>query len=54
MAIEGFNALFETVRAQRDPNSIKEIERVLNDLKANYSRITGQKIGQPSGPRIIH
>ncbi len=42
------------VRAQLDPNSIKEIERVLNDLKANYSRITGQKIGQPSGPRIIH
>jgi hypothetical protein len=54
MAIEGFNALFETVRAQLDPNSIKEIERVLNDLKANYSRITGQKIGQASGPRIIH
>jgi beta-glucosidase-like glycosyl hydrolase len=54
MAIESFNALFETVRQQLDPNSIKEIERVLADLKANYQRITGQQIGQPSGPRIIH
>jgi hypothetical protein len=54
MAIEGFNALFETVRQQLDPNSVQEVERVLNDLKANYKRITGQQIGQPSGPRIIH
>lgn len=62
MAIEGFSALYDVVKTQLDAASRKEFERVLTDLKTNFSRITGQQIAPsggsgPSplitGPRII-
>ena len=30
-----------------------ELERVLNDLKANYARVAGAPLAPKGGPRII-
>ena len=53
LAIEAFEALYDTIKTRMDPRTIGELERVLNDLKANYARISGATIGPKGGPRII-
>lgn len=57
LAVESYSAVFDVVKNQLDEQSRKEFERVLNDLRANFSSITGSQAGMPSipsGPRIIH
>ncbi len=54
MSIEAFGSLYDTVKQQLDNNSRREFERVLNDLRVNYTRITGAPIGPAAGgPSII-
>ncbi len=57
LAIDAFNALYDTLKPSIDPRAASELARVLNDLKANYTRITGQSFNTPTGlitgPRII-
>ena len=58
LAIDAFGALYETMKSRIDPRAGAELARVLNDLRANYSRVTGTPIvpsggGMGSGPRII-
>lgn len=53
MAIEAFEALYDTIKTRMDPRTIGELERVLTDLKANYARISGAPIASKGGPRII-
>ena len=60
LAIDAYGAVYEVVKSQLEPAMKQEFERVLNDLRANFSSITGQQVGGfPSGggfggPRIIH
>lgn len=55
LAIDAFSALLDVLKPQLEPRGLKEFERVLNDLRANFTQITGiQATGKPSGPRIIH
>jgi hypothetical protein len=44
LAIDAFGALYETMKARIDPRAGAELARVLNDLRANYSRVTGTPI----------
>ena len=54
MAIDAFGGMYDTVKAHLDNNSRREFERVLNDLRVNYTRITGSPIGPTAGgPSII-
>lgn len=53
IAIDAFGALYEAVKFGLDGNLDKELARVLNDLRVNFTRITGTPISQPSGPRLI-
>ncbi len=53
MAIEGFEALYETIKTRVDARTTSELERVLADLKANYARISGASLAPKGGPRII-
>ncbi|BCM93453.1 hypothetical protein IAD21_05344 [Abditibacteriota bacterium] len=57
LAIDAFGALYETLKTRIDPRAGAELARVLNDLRSNYTRITGQNFNPPSsiitGPRII-
>ena len=53
LAIEAFEALYDTIKTRMDARTIGELERVLNDLKSNYARISGAKIAPKGGPRII-
>ena len=60
LAIDAYGAVYEVVKSQLEAEIKQEFERVLNDLRANFSSITGQQVGGfPSGggfggPRIIH
>ena len=58
MAIDAYGAVLQVVRASLDPASTREFERVLNDLRVNFTSITGTPLAGPSplggGPRIIH
>lgn len=60
MAIDAYGAVYEIVKSQLDANTKQEFERVLNDLRANFSSITGFAGGftpggfPGGGPRIIH
>lgn len=58
MAIDAFGAAYDIVKTQLDPASQREYARVLNDLRVNFSSITGiQSIGggaPAGGGRIIH
>lgn len=62
LAIDAYGAVYEVVKAQLDDNSRREFERVLNDLRVNFSSITGGSTGftpggggfPGGGPRIIH
>ena len=57
LAIDAFGALYETLKTRIDPRAGAELARVLNDLRSNFTRITGQSFNTPSGiitgPRII-
>ena len=53
LAIEAFEALYDTIKTKVDPRAASELNRVLTDLKANYTRISGATIGPKAGPRII-
>lgn len=54
MSIDAFGSLYDTVKQHLDNNSRREFERVLNDLRVNYTRITGAPIGPAAGgPSII-
>ena len=57
LAIDAFGALYETLKTRIDPRAGAELARVLNDLRSNYTRITGQSFQPTSplitGPRII-
>ncbi len=57
LAIDAFGALYETLKTRIDPRAAAELARVLNDLRSNFTRITGQNFNVPSGiitgPRII-
>jgi len=60
LAIDAYGAVYEVVKSQLDANMKQEFERVLNDLRANFSSITGIAGGftpggfPGGGPRIIH
>lgn len=55
LAIDSFGAIYEAVRFGVEGTLNKELERVYNDLKANYTNITGTPIGNNNGgSRIIH
>ena len=53
LAIESFEALYDTIKSRVDARTTGELERVLADLKANYTRISGATIAPKGGPRII-
>ena len=53
LAIEAFEALYDTIKTKVDPRAASELNRVLTDLKANYTRVSGATIGPKAGPRII-
>ena len=53
LSIEAFEALYDTVKTRLDARTNGELERVLNDLKSNYARISGAPIAPKGGPRII-
>lgn len=60
-AIDAYGAVYNIVKNQLDDGMRKELERVLNDLRVNYSSITGTPAsvfdaGDTGfgGPRIIH
>ena len=59
LAIDAYTAVYEVVKSQLDAPTRQEFERVLNDLRANFSSITGIASAFPTGggfggPRIIH
>ena len=53
LSIEAFEALYDNVKTRVDARTASELERVLNDLKSNYARISGAPIAPKGGPRII-
>lgn len=60
LAIDAFSALYDTLKSRVDSRTSGELSRVLNDLKVNYTRITGVSFptaggSSPiiTGPRII-
>jgi hypothetical protein len=60
LAIDSYGAIYEVIKNQLDENTRREFERVLTDLRVNFSSITGTPAtnfpgsGGFSGPRIIH
>jgi hypothetical protein len=64
LAIDAFGAIVQVVKPQLEPQMAREFERVLNDLRVNFTSITGTQLpgntpgfGGPGGfggPRIIH
>ena len=59
LAIDAYGAVYEVVKSQLEAGMKQEFERVLNDLRANVSSITGPVSsftpgGGFGGPRIIH
>lgn len=60
LAIDAFGALYEVLKSRVDARTSGELARVLNDLRVNYTRITGISFaptgglgGIIGGPRII-
>jgi hypothetical protein len=56
LAIDAFGALYEVLKTRLDARTSGELARVLNDLRVNYTRITGIAFtpsGGLGGPRII-
>ncbi len=60
LAIDTYGAVYEVIKNQLDASMRQEFERVLNDLRVNFSSITGTPAtnfpgsGGFGGPRIIH
>jgi hypothetical protein len=60
LAIDAYGAVYEVIKNQLDDNTRREFERVLTDLRVNFSSITGAPAtnfpgsGGFGGPRIIH
>lgn len=60
LAIDSYGAVYEVVKNHLDAGTRAELERVLNDLRVNFSSITGTPVssfptgGGFGGPRIIH
>ncbi len=53
LSIDALGSMFDIIKPMLDNPSRREFERVINDLRANYTRITGQPIGPTSGPSLI-
>ena len=54
LAIDAFGAIYEVIKTRADPRVGAELARLLNDLRVNYTRITGASFATPAtGPRII-
>jgi hypothetical protein len=59
LAIDSLGSMFDLLKPMLDTNSRREFERVIADLRANFTRITGQPIGPAAaspiitGPRLI-
>lgn len=57
LAIDAFGAFYEVLKTRLDARTSGELARVLNDLRVNYTRITGVSFapsgGIGGGPRII-
>jgi hypothetical protein len=57
MAIDAFGAVVEVLKPHLDPASLREYNRVLNDLRVNFVSATGLPMGgTPSGgpSKLIH
>ncbi len=56
LAIDAFGAMVDVLKTRLDARTSAELTRVLGDLRANYTRVTGISFAPPSsiiGPRII-
>lgn len=54
LAIDAFGALYDVLKTRVDARTGAELARVLNDLRSNYTRVTGINPTAPTdGPRII-
>lgn len=57
LAIDAFGAMVDVLKTRLDARTVSELSRVLNDLRVNYTRVTGISFapsgGIISGPRII-
>ncbi|HEX9997131.1 MAG TPA: DUF1844 domain-containing protein [Abditibacterium sp.] len=53
LAIDAFGALYETLKPRIDARTGAELARVLNDLRVNYTRITGVSFPPAGGSSII-
>lgn len=53
LSIDALGSMFDIVKPMLDNPSRREFERVIADLRANYTRITGQPIGPSGGPSLI-
>jgi hypothetical protein len=53
LAIDAFGALYETLKTRVDTRTAGELARVLNDLRVNYTRITGVSFPPAGGSSII-
>jgi hypothetical protein len=53
IAIDAFAAMYDVIKFGLEGSLNKELARVLNDLKANYTNITGKPIADPGGPKLI-
>ncbi|PQV65365.1 protein of unknown function (DUF1844) [Abditibacterium utsteinense] len=52
LAIDAFGAMYEVLKTRIDARTGAELARVLNDLRANYTRVTGVSF-TPGGSSII-
>lgn len=52
LAIDAFGAMYEVLKTRLDARTGAELARVLNDLRSNYTRITGVSFA-PSGSSIL-
>ena len=53
LAIDAFSALYETLKTRIDARTGAELARVLNDLRVNYTRITGVSFPPAGGSSIL-
>lgn len=53
LSIDALGSMFDIVKPLLDNPSRREFERVIADLRSNYTRITGQPIGPAGGPSLI-
>jgi hypothetical protein len=53
LSIDALGGLFDIIKPLLDNQSRREFERVINDLRVNYTRVTGQPIGPAGGPSLI-